>query len=136
MKGGVIIRLIDIVLLLLFGFLVISEINRKSPIKLPQSMVPVKKEIDLEEIFIIGVQGDNRFYIENEDRHINDLNSVTNLILQKRDYFKKFGKDLRVRVRSNWNLPIKHTMRIAKFCQKEGIPTGMDVHSVKRGKNE
>lgn len=125
-KSGIVIRLIDVVLLLLFGFMVISEMNRKSPIKLPQSLVPIKKEIDPEELFIIGIMADARFYIENEDRFIADFESLKNLILAQQAKHKK----LRVRVRSAWNLPIKYTMRIANFCREQNIPTGMDVHSL------
>lgn len=36
-KGGMIIRLVDIVLIILFGFILISEVNRQTDIELPSS---------------------------------------------------------------------------------------------------
>ncbi len=130
-KSTIIIRLIDIVLILLFGFIVISEINKKSPIRLPQSQTPIKKEIDEEELFIVGIDENKRFYVENEDRFVSSLEILTGMIHNKHLYYESRGKKLRVRIRSYWNLPIKYTMRIAQFCQQHEIAVGMDVHSVK-----
>ena len=129
-KSTVIIRLIDIVLILLFGFLVISEINKKSPIQLPQSRIPIEQNIDEEELFIIGIDENKRLYIENEDRYVKDLEVLTGIIENRHAYYEKHGKKLRVRIRSFWNIPIKHTMRIAQYCQQHDISVGMDVHSV------
>ena len=129
-KSTVIIRLIDIVLILLFGFLVISEINKKSPIKLPQSRIPIEKKIDEEELFIVGIDENKQFYIENEDRYVSNMDVLTGIIHNRHLYYEQQGKKLRVRIRSYWNLPIKHTMRIAQFCQRYDISVGMDVHSV------
>lgn len=130
-KSTVIIRLIDIVLILLFGFLVISEINKKSPIRLPQSRIPIEKKIDEEELFIVGIDENKRFYIESEDRYVSSMEVLTGMIHNRYLYYDKRGKKMRVRIRSFWNLPIKHTMRIAQFCQQHDISVGMDVHSVK-----
>jgi len=130
-RTNIIIRLIDIVLLLLFGFLVISEIEKNSLINLPQSNVKVKKEIAEEELLIIGIGGENYYIIEGEDLELNSLGAVINKInSRKKTLEKKFDRKLRVRLRSEWNLPIKYTMRIANYCRKENIPVGMDVHSV------
>ncbi|MBD3289475.1 hypothetical protein GF337_11785 [candidate division KSB1 bacterium] len=129
-KSTVIIRLIDIVLILLFGFLVISEINKKSPIRLPQSRIPIEKKIDEEELFIVGINEDKRLYIENEDRYVSDLEILKGIIQNRNEYYESRGKKLRVRIRSFWNIPIKHTMRIAQYCQRLNISVGMDVHSV------
>lgn len=129
-KGGIIIRLIDIVLLLLFGFLVISEIERKSPVDLPESNVKTRKKPDQKELLIIGILGKNEYYIEGEDLYLNSLRDVKNKIRRREvSLLKEFNRKLKVRIRSNWNLPIKYTMDIAKFCQMEKIAVGMDIES-------
>ena len=126
-KGSIIMSLIDIVLILLFGFLIISEINRKSPVKLPQSTIQVKREIDEEELLIIGIKIDKSLYLEGENKPIPDYDFLKNLILKRNEYFEGVGRKMRVRIRSEWNLPIKYTMRIATFCRKKNIPVGMDI---------
>jgi biopolymer transport protein ExbD len=129
-KGGIIIRLIDIVLILLFGFLIVSEVNRKSPVKLPHSDVKVKREIDDEELLIIGIRADKSLYLEGEDRVIPSLTELYNLIIVRNHSFAAIHRKFRVRIRSEWNLPIKYTMQIANFCRKNDIPVGMDIHNV------
>ncbi|MCU0642638.1 MAG: biopolymer transporter ExbD [bacterium] len=129
-KGGIIIRLIDIVLLLLFGFLIVSEVNRKSPVKLPQSDVKVKREITEEELLIIGIRADKSLYLEGENRVVPSLTELYNLITIRNQSFESLNRKFRVRIRSEWNLPIKYTMQIANFCRKNNIPVGMDIHNV------
>lgn len=134
-KGGIIIRLIDIVLILLFGFLIVSEVNRKSPVKLPHSDVKVKREIDDEELLIIGIRADKSLYLEGEDRVLPNLTVLYNLILVRNESFAAINRKFRVRIRSEWNLPIKYTMQIANFCRKNEIPVGMDIHNVSNKKS-
>jgi len=135
-KKSVIIRLIDIVLILLFGFLVVSEINKKSPVKLPQSDVKVKREIDEEELMIVGIKEDTTLYLEGEDRAIASINELYGLILFRNESFNGLNRKFRVRIRSEWNLPIKYTMRIANFCRNNNIPVGMDIHNIGRAKEK
>lgn len=129
-KKSIIIRLIDIVLILLFGFLIVSEINRKSPVKLPQSNVKMKREFDEEELMIVGIKRDTTLFLEGEDRAIASFNDLYSLILIRNESFKKLNRKFRVRIRSYWNLPIKYTMRVANFCRNNDIPVGMDIHNV------
>jgi biopolymer transport protein ExbD len=133
-KKSVIIRLIDIVLILLFGFLVVSEINKKSPVKLPQSDVKVKRDLDEEELMIVGIKEDTTLYLEGEDRAIASINELYGLIVLRNESFNRLNRKFRVRIRSEWNLPIKYTMRIANFCRNNNISVGMDIHNVGRGK--
>ena len=133
-RGSLIIRLIDIVLILLFGFLAISEIEKKSPIKLPQSNVKVKSQVDKEELLVVGLRKgkDNKLeiIIEGKNIPVPDFATLEEIIYSEKKKYKEMGREMRVRVRSNWDLPIKYTMRIADFCQQENIPAGMDVHTV------
>ncbi|NOZ60266.1 MAG: hypothetical protein GXO74_01155 [Calditrichaeota bacterium] len=135
--SGVIIRLIDIVLLLLFGFIAISEIEKKSPVKLPQSVARVKNKQEEDELLILGITlNENKkltFIVEAEDATLPSLRSVKDKILRRRKTLaEEFDRKLKVRIRSDWNLPIKYTMKIAKFCQKNNIPVGMDVETKSR----
>ncbi len=129
-KGGIIIRLIDIVLNLLFGFMCISTMERKSPVKLPQSDAPVQSEVQKEELFIISVNQEEQFLIESENRLVPNFEALTNLILSRNESYHKLDRKMKVRIRSYWNLPIRYTMRIANFCRSNNIPVGMDVENL------
>ena len=129
-KGGIIIRLIDIVLNLLFGFMCISTLERKSPVKLPQSDAPVQSQIQKEELLIISIDQEGQFLIESEQRIIPNFEALKNLILIRNDSYHKLDRTMKVRIRSFWNLPMRYTMRIANFCRSNNIPVGMDVENL------
>ncbi|MDZ7332549.1 MAG: biopolymer transporter ExbD [candidate division KSB1 bacterium] len=129
-KGGIVVRLIDIVLNLLFGFMCISTMERKSPVKLPQSDLPVQSQIQKEQLLVISINQQEQFLLESENMILPNFDAVKNLILTRNESFKKLDRTMKVRIRSYWNLPIRYTMRIANFCRDENIPVGMDVESV------
>lgn len=129
-KGGIVVRLIDIVLNLLFGFMCISTMERKSPVKLPQSDLPVQSQIQKEQLLVISINQQEQFLIESENLILPNFDAVKNLILTRNESFKKLDRTMKVRIRSYWNLPIRYTMRIANFCRDENIPVGMDVESI------
>ncbi len=129
-KGGIVVRLIDIVLNLLFGFMCISTMERKSPVKLPQSDAPVQSQVQKEELLVISINQQEQFLIEAENLVIPNFEAVKNLILTRNESFRRLDRTMKVRIRSYWNLPIRYTMRIANFCRDENIPVGMDVESI------
>lgn len=134
-SSNLIIRLIDIVLILLFGFLVISEIDKKSPVKLPQSDAKMKKLNYEEELLVVGIKDKSTYIIEAEDITYNNIPAVLNKIEIRRHSLDEIGRKLRVRIRSEWSLPIKYTMRIANYCRSQNIPVGMDVHTFTKKSN-
>ncbi len=129
-KTGVIMRLIDIALNLIFGFLIISEIDKNSQIRLPHSNVETKRLQYQEELLVIGIKNKSVYLIEAENIELNSISAVLNKIERRKQSLEKLERQLRVRIRSEWNLPIKYTMRIANYCRSKNIPVGMDVHSV------
>ncbi len=132
-QGGIVIRLIDIVLNLLFGFISISEISSRSVIHLPKSEQVAYSMPDKETLTIIGITAEGQFIIENEAVTITDFNALKNYLVTKQEENEKNKIAMRVRIRSDWNAPIKYTLAVANFCDYRSIPKGMDV-SIK-GKN-
>ena len=125
--GGVIVRL-------LMGFLAISKVEEKSKVHLPQSSTKIKTSVDVEEPIIIGIyreKGDPvvRYIFESEkkNKELRSLDSVQSFILGKKKFYEDHQRKMKVRLRSDWNLPIRYTMKIAKFCQKNGLKVGIDV---------
>jgi len=127
MTGGIIVRLIDVVLILLFGFISISEVNRKSKIELPKSLHTPASYPDMESILIIGITNQGTYFVENESREIADFEDLKNYIIEnnKRDLANE--TKTRVRIRSNWDAPIRFTIELANFCDEFEIAKGIDV---------
>jgi biopolymer transport protein ExbD len=126
-QSGVVIRLIDVVLILLFGFISISEISSKSLIHLPKSKQMTYALPDREDLIIIGITPEGKFLVEDESEMINDFNALKYYIVMKHDEKSTNNVETRVRIRSNWNTPIKYTIAVANVCDMLHIPKGMDV---------
>lgn len=126
-QGGIVIRLIDVVLILLFGFISISEISSKSLVELPKSSQTKYSLPDNENLLIIGIMPDGRYVIENENEFVFDFDAVKFYVVSKNEENIRNKIDTRVRIRSNWDTPIKYTLMLANLCDYLGIPKGIDV---------
>lgn len=125
--NATVIRLIDVVLILLFGFISISEISSRSVLELPKSTQMAYVYPDKEELLIIGITKEGKFLVEDESKVITDFGTLRDYVETKRLENIKNKIDTRVRIRSNWNTPIKYTLALANLCDQLGIPKGVDV---------
>lgn len=129
-KRGIILRLVDVVLILLFGFVSISEVSRQSKIELAKTTeFPVEK-LEHEEIVFIGITSDGKFLVEDERILIEDVISLKQYILSKKKEFETLNAKVRVRIRSNWDTPIKYTLWISELCDRLHVKKGVDVTRV------
>lgn len=128
--GGTLIRLIDVVFILLFGFISISEINQKSQIELPKSKETPPSNPDREQVIFVGITSDGKFLVENETRMIEGVRTLYFYLQGKVNQARRENTLLRVRIRSNWNTPVKYTAAVANLCENLKIPKGVDVHRI------
>lgn len=120
-------RLIDVVLILLFGFISISEISRRTQITLPKSKNIRISDPDKEAILIVGITKNGHYLIENESEVITNARLLRYYIVTKRAEFEKKNAELRVRIRSDFNAPVKYTILLANICDAMQIPKSIDV---------
>ncbi|MBN1350977.1 hypothetical protein JXJ21_16270 [candidate division KSB1 bacterium] len=140
-KGGLIVRLIDIVLILLFGFISISSLDTKSDVRLSETTDIPQTNIDEEEILVIAIPAEDMFRIESVEKEtkqvgtsVKGLKNIKKIILQKNAQYQKIGKKMKVRIRANWYLPIKYAMDLALFCDADSIEKSIDVRIVPKKK--
>ncbi|MBN1351369.1 hypothetical protein JXJ21_18270 [candidate division KSB1 bacterium] len=126
-KGGIILRLIDVVLILLFGFISISEISRQSKIALPKGENIPLSNPDTEAILIIGITQNGDYLVENEGESITGMLQLKNYILFKQQEFVEKNAKIRIRIRSNFNAPVKYAIILANLCDDLNIPKSIDV---------
>jgi biopolymer transport protein ExbD len=130
--SGLIIRLIDVVLILLFGFIAISEISKKSKIDLPESEAVPATAPDREVVVYIGILPDGRYLVEDETAIIGDPASLARYVIQKQSELNSRNIRMRVRVRANYDSEVRYAFTIVNICQDTKIPVGLDV--IKKGR--
>ena len=121
------VRLIDVVLILLFGFIAISEVAYRSQIDLPDSDQTPHSYPDKEEILIIGIMPNGLYLVEEETMAISNMETMQHYIQKKKREYEAHQIEMRIRIRSAWNAPIKYMMALGDLCDELGIPKGMDV---------
>jgi biopolymer transport protein ExbD len=126
-SGGMIIRLIDIVLLLLFGFISIAQITKRSVIMLPKSVSAPLAMPDREEVVFVGVMRDGTFLVDNETRSVVDPRVLQIYLQQTQAALAQQKAVMRVRIRANWDVPMTHVFQAVAACEALKLPSGLDV---------
>lgn len=131
-QSGMMIRLIDVVLILLFGFISISELSQKSPIQLPVSSQVPASPPDTEEVLFVSITAEGQYFREDRPGIYLAPEDLPRLLENAKRAAALKGLSLRVRLRSNWNTPIKYTMYAADLCDNLGISKGVEVQRMGR----
>ncbi len=126
-SGATLIRLIDVVFILLFGFISISEVSQKSKIELPKSTETPLSSPDQEEVLFVGIDSGGTYLVENESQAIASPQGLYAYLSQKAEQAVNEHHKLRVRIRSNWDAPIRYTMIAADICDHLRLQKGVDV---------
>ncbi len=133
-QGGLIIRLIDIAMIILFGFIAISDIQVRAQIKLPsqqQEQTPLEEKdpvlifvkVDLEQGYVIE-QDENVLFATTNN---NELEStLVNLFNQN----KLIGQEMVVLIAPDEDSAIQHTVDVLDICERNQIPKNINYESM------
>jgi biopolymer transport protein ExbD len=126
-SGGMIVRLIDICMILLFGFICCSELSQ-SEIKLPTTVELPPVNPDPEFVVFVGIQN-NGLYLFGKDGHFKayDTQVLENYIQREKDRIARVGQRIRVRLRANHDTPMKFVMAAADVCDRVDVLRTVDV---------
>lgn len=131
-KGGTIIRLIDVALILLLGFIAISDIRIRAQLKLPSpSGESDAKQVRRLVFVIINPQG--RFslrYSGYSETNINGIDALEKRLLQIRDKFSKENAEMVVLIEPNQNTIVQHTVDVLDLCEKHKILKNINYQSL------
>ena len=127
MGDGIMVRLIDVVFILLFGFISVSQLSDKSTIELPRSKEMPPTNPDSEIIVVVGIRPNGLFLLENEKYAVESIDKLRIYLAAKKSQFDAEEIHMRVRLQSNYDAPIKLTMHAADLCDELGIAKGIDV---------
>lgn len=121
-QGGLIIRLIDIALIILFGFISISDIKVKAQIKLPTPMQ--EQTAKNEQLYVIvRINADNLFQIANtaESLHIETLPALEESLLSLRDDLLQKNQSLYVLIEPHEESAVQTTVYVMDICTRLNI---------------
>ncbi|RMF61309.1 MAG: biopolymer transporter ExbD [Calditrichaeota bacterium] len=133
-RGGLIIRLIDVAMIILFGFIAISDIKVKAQIKLPakDETPPAEQKEDPTLLFVtIGL--DHRYTVKREDEIVAGALSLEQLeqqLLRHKDEFSSRGQEFVVLLEPDQDSPIQFTIDALDICERNGIPKNINYESM------
>ena len=124
------VRFVDVVLILLFGFISISQVQKRSVVSPPKSSETLKSQADDDIDVFIAVTETGAFLVDNESRSLNTMDALVGYIQQKK---QQYGADrLKIRIRSDDTAPIQYAIAIAEICDNEGVDKALDVRLTNR----
>ncbi len=123
-NSGYILRFVDVVLILLFGFISIATI-RESDIELPESTETQPDVVGEEEVIFVGVQADGTFLVDEETVALADISSLEQFLREEMARYE--GYPLKVRIRASWDAPVVHLLSAAQLCDDLGLRKAIDV---------
>lgn len=128
-RGGIIIRLIDVAMIILFGFIAISDLKVRAQIKLPseeQDPVPESsKQPDLIHIEIGLVQN---FVVRRGTTVLHETNALSELEDFLVDTLRRYqaeDREMVVLIEPHEDSKIQATVSVLDLCERHDIPKNL-----------
>ena len=120
-KGGLIIRLIDVVLILLLGFIGISDFTIKTQIKLPQGVEDSNASIRKTQLIYIKADKNGKFAIADGTSKIL---GITNIYKVEQEVARLYNinKNIIIIIEPDLDSIIQTTVDLVDICEKYQIP--------------
>ncbi len=128
-RGRFLLRFVDVVLILLFGFIVISDIDEESQIILPSSSEAEMFKAGAEIVLFIGITTDGNYIDERENILLSTEQQLTSYIRQHKS---RYGELSKVRIRANYDTHARYAIKLAQICDEIGIDKALDVRLLSR----
>jgi len=132
-RGGTIIRLIDVVLIILLGFLGITDFEVKSQIKLPSSAKGSQREIKQQFIFL-DIVSNNRFQLidgQNLIKEVEGLEALEDALVKLNNYYLQDYKQMILVIEPDMETMIQTTVDVMDICEKHQILKNLSYSEVK-----
>jgi biopolymer transport protein ExbD len=133
-SGGTIIRLIDVALNILFGFIVITDLQPKSQIKLPSPQEleppPVEQRYDY---VIVKIDAVGEFRLEAEDQALGafqTLSALETFLRQRGEESARDGRQTIVVIDPEEASILQRTVDVFDLCERNGIAKSVHFKEV------
>ena len=125
------IRMIDVVFILLFGFIAVSQISQAEAVEPPKSEEAMMKAPEGPHIVIVGVRGEGVYSVEGGEKLFRRLDQLQRYLKSASEKAKGNNEEFQVRIRAEWNAKLEDALRVAKLCRDSEFVKGFDVVKVK-----
>ena len=123
-KSGFVVRFVDVVLILLFGFISISSV-RATEIELPTSTETPAPPPDTEEVLFVGIRADGTYLVDDERSEVRGGRNLMRFIASE---LESLGdRPVNVRIRASYNTPMGFLVDAARVCDELGVPKTLEV---------
>jgi len=123
-KSGFVVRFVDVVMILLFGFISISSV-RATEIDLAESTETPAPSPESEEVVFIGIRADGTYLVDEERREIRGANNLLRFVASE---LSRVGDGpVKVRIRASHDTPMRFLVDAARVCDELGVPKALEV---------
>lgn len=119
-KAGMIIRYIDIALTMLFGFIAISDIERKTQVNLPREVATVTAPSKLKTVSVLVLEGPRYTVMEGalEVASDGDLRKIEQVMQALRQSHLRRNEEVIFLIQPDPNAPIQLTVNVLDICER------------------
>jgi biopolymer transport protein ExbD len=129
-KSGFVVRFVDVVLILLFGFISISSV-RATEIDLPTSTETPTPPPETEEVVFVGIRADGTYLLDDEQVEIRGANELLRFISAE---LERIGdRPVKARIRASHDTPMRYLVDAARVCDRLGLPKAIEVRMAASG---
>jgi len=132
MRGGLIVRLIDVVLIILFGFIAISDIQVKRQIRLPGPSQKEEKPQEENEFIFVKIDRKGKFLVEVENKRVlksRDLNKLRKCLVKTASDLSREKKRPVVIIDPEAEAILQTTIDVFDICEEENLPKSIHIGS-------
>lgn len=123
-KSGFVVRFVDVVLILLFGFISISSV-RATEIDLAESSETPPPLPDTEEVLFVGIRPDGTYLVDEERTELRGANELLRFLSSEA---RRLGdRPIRVRIRASHDTPMRFLVDAARVSDELGLPKALEV---------
>lgn len=129
-KSGFVVRFVDVVLILLFGFISISSV-RATEIELPESSETPAPTPEVEEIVFVGIRPDGTYLVDEERQQLRGPREL--LVFVNSELDRLGERPVKVRIRASHDTPMRYLVDAARVCDELGVPKALEVQMAGAG---
>ncbi len=123
-KSGFVVRFVDVVLILLFGFISISSV-RATEIELAESSETPAPTPETEEILFVGIRTDGTYLVDEERVELRGVRELYSFVGAELD---RIGdRPVKVRIRASHDTPMRYLVDAARVCDELGVAKALEV---------
>ena len=124
-----IIRLIDIVLLVLFGFISVSNLDDQTKVELPRSEEIPRAELETKDRVTISVDVMGEYYLQGSFKP-SSLDEVAQYLDDEKETWG--SREMRILIRSDSGTPMASIKALVKLCSERGMDASFVVIKVEK----